>query len=218
MSKSSTWVVKASKISQSEVASIIVRLMMMINDISLANNSIIEWSESIDRKKMRRKWGGELYYVRILMGHLYEALKMLRVISEHASLRDAVMSCDGRTISSFKRVESFIYSKEMNILEDFRNKAAFHYDRSLPVENLHETAREMPDYPFVYSMGHDGLDWHYELADAVIARMVIRDIFKEDYPKSPERQERVEKIAVRQQEIAQAFTDFAGHFIRHYSK
>jgi hypothetical protein len=55
-----------------------VRLMMSINDLSLANNSIIEWSESFDRKKLRRKASGQLYYVRILMGHVYEALKMIK--------------------------------------------------------------------------------------------------------------------------------------------
>jgi hypothetical protein len=219
MGRSSTWYVKASTVaSRSEIASIMVRLMMSINDLSLINNSIIEWSESTDRKKLKRKTNGTLYYVRILMGHVYEVLKMIKVISEYSQLRDAVMNCDRQTIEAFLLVEAYANSPELDILEDFRNKAAFHYDRCLPIENLKKITKERPDQPYAYSMGHDGLDWHFELADAVMDRMLIRDIFKQDYDKSAERTKKVEEIAIRQQEIARAFTNFAGHFIRHYSK
>jgi hypothetical protein len=41
MTSSKTWYVKASTIAaQTEIASILVRLMMSINDLTLANNSI----------------------------------------------------------------------------------------------------------------------------------------------------------------------------------
>ncbi len=51
-----------------------------------------------------------------------------------------------------------------------------------------------------------------------MSNIVIYDIFKQDYPKSEERRKKVEEIAMQQQEIARAFTDLAGHFIRHYSR
>ena len=193
-------------------------MMMSINDLSLINNAIGDWSEATDRKKVRRKVGEELYYVRILMGHVYEALKMIKFMAKDPKLRDMVMDCDRHTIEGFLLVEKFVESPEMDIPEDFRNKAAFHYDRFLPIENLNKIKEELPDHPFAYCMGRDGLDWHYELGDMVMGRMLIRDVFKQDYPKSEERQKKVEEIAVRQQEIARAFTDFAGHFIRHYSR
>jgi hypothetical protein len=219
MGRSSTWYVKASTIaSQSEIASIMVRLMMSINDLSLANNSIGDWSETTDRKKQKRKTTATLYYVRILMGHLYESLKMIKYMAKDPQLRNLVMNCDDHTIAEFMLIESFSNSPEMEILENLRNKAAFHYDRCLPVENLHKIKEELPDHPFAYSMGQDGLDWHYELGDMVMGRMIIRDIFNQDYPKSTERRKKVEEIAMRQQEVARAFTDFAGHFIRHYSR
>jgi hypothetical protein len=228
MGRSTTWYVKASTIAErSEIASIMVRLMMSINDLSLINNAIGDWSEATDRKKVRRKAAGELYFVRILMGHVYEAFKMIQVISKHPQLRDAVMDCDQHTIEEFLLVELFVKSPEMEMLEDFRNKAAFHYDRELPIKNLKKLTKKRPhdedseeqsDTPYACSMGHDGLDWHFELGDAVMSNMVIYDIFKQDYPKSAERRKKVEEIATRQQEIARAFTDFAGHFIRHYSR
>ncbi len=168
MGRSTTWYVKASTIaSQTEIASILVRLMMSINDLSLINNAIGDWSEARDRKKVSRKVSGTLYYVRILMGHVYEALKMIKVISEHPQLRDAVMGCNRHTIKEFLLVESFVKSTEMEILEDFRNKAAFHYDRELPIKNLKKLTKKRPhdeeleeqsDTPYACSMGHDGLD------------------------------------------------------------
>jgi hypothetical protein len=216
---SRTWYIKASTIaSQAEIASTLVRLMIMINDLSLANNAVIEWSTATEKKRLRRRGGGMLYHVRILMGHVYEALKMIKIISNDSRLRDAVMSCDWRIIDEFLKIESFTKSPEMNMLECFRNKAAFHYDRNLPIQNLHRVVEKLPDELFAYSMGEDGLDWHFELGDAVMNTMIIRDIFHQDYDRSPERTKKVEEIATRQQEIARAFTDFAGHFIRHYSK
>jgi hypothetical protein len=92
------------------------------------------------------------------MGHVYEALKMIKVLSEHPKFRDAVMDCDGQTIDEFLLIESILKSPEMAILENLRNKAAFHYDRLLPIENLKEILKELPDQAFAYSMGDDGLD------------------------------------------------------------
>jgi hypothetical protein len=228
MGRSRTWYVTASTIaSRCEIASIMVRLMLSINDLSLANNSIIEWSESRDRKKLRRRAGGELYYVRILMGHVCEALKVIKLISESPPLREAVMDCERRTVEAFVLVESFVKSSDFAILNKLRNKAAFHYDIDLPIKNLKRLAKKRPDdeeseeqsdVPYACSMGPDGLDYHFELGDMVMNTMLIRDIFKQDCPKSEERRKKVGDIAMRQQEIARAFTHFAAHFIRHYSK
>jgi hypothetical protein len=152
------------------------------------------------------------------MGHLYGALKMIKFMAKDPQLRDMVMDCDQRIIDNFMVVERFVESPELEILECFRNMAAFHYDRELPIETLNKIKDELPYHPFACSLGDNGLDWHFELGDMVMGRMLIRDIFKQDYPKSEERRRKVEEIAMRQQEIARAFTDFAGHFIRRYSR
>ena len=64
----------------------------------------------------------------------------------------------------------------------------------------------------------DSLDWHFELADAVVDRMMVREVYRQKGPRGPERRERLNSIAIREQEIARAFSDFAAHFVRHYSK
>jgi hypothetical protein len=67
-------------------------------------------------------------------------------------------------------------------------------------------------------MGTEPLDWYFELADAVMDRMIIRKIFGLDEDASQRRTVKTEAIAMRQQEIARKYTDFAAHFVRHYSK
>jgi hypothetical protein len=66
----------------------------------------------IDRKKLKRKTTATLYYVRILMGHLYEALKMIKFMAKDPQLRDMVMDC-------FMVVERFVESPEMKFLSVF---------------------------------------------------------------------------------------------------
>lgn len=219
MGRSKAWYVKASTVtSRSEIASIMVRLMMMINDLSLANDAVIEWSQTTDRRKIRRKADARMYHVRILMGHVYEALRLVQIISRYSFVRDMVMRCDPRTVADFLKIEEFAKSPDMAIMKDFRNMAAFHYDRRLPIESLKALEEKQSDRYYTGSMGDDGLDWYFELGGATMDYMIIRKIFKQDYDRSPERTKAVEDIAMRQQEIARAFTDFAGHFIRHYAK
>jgi hypothetical protein len=73
----------------------------------------------IDRKKLKRKTTATLYYVRILMGHLYEALKMIKFMAKDPQLRDMVMDCDQRIIDNFMVVERFVESPEMKFLSVF---------------------------------------------------------------------------------------------------
>ncbi len=75
MGRSATWVVTARKIaSQQELASVLIRLMLCNNDLSIVSNSVDEWSATDDVKKLSRKNAGTLYFVRTLLSHVHEAL------------------------------------------------------------------------------------------------------------------------------------------------
>ena len=78
-------------------------------------------------------------------------------------------------------------------------------------------AKYFHDHVWSYSMGTDSLDWYFELADAIMERMVVRKAFGLNEPKSVERDEKLTDISVSIQEIGREFTDFAGHFVRHSS-
>ena len=111
------------------------------------------------------------------MGHTHEALLIVKEISKSATLRKAVYRCHDRIIDAYEMVERFANSSEMKVLRTFRARAAFHYDSQLPINSLKEIAENNPDHISSYSMGTESLDWHFEIGDAVMDRMVIRDIF-----------------------------------------
>jgi hypothetical protein len=67
-------------------------------------------------------------------------------------------------------------------------------------------------------MGSEPLDWRFELAEAVMDRIVIREVFGLNEPRGPERTRKTEEIATRIQEISILFTNFAAHFVWHHLK
>ena len=88
---SRTWSAKTAVVTaDKELASVIVRLMMAMNDIALANEGLSEWIGTTDRRKVYLQNGGRLYYGRMLMAHIYEALSIIEDIQQDPKLRDAV--------------------------------------------------------------------------------------------------------------------------------
>lgn len=219
MGRSSTWFVTARTIAtQPELASVLVRLMLCNNDLSIVSNTIDEWGSTDDRKKLPRKAAGTLYFVRTLLSHIHEAFGIIKEISKSAVLRAAVDRCDPRTVAAFESVERYANSVESKSLGRMRNRAAFHYDQQLPVKVLSEIAEHNPERNWSYSMGTENLDWHFELADAVMDRILVREVYGQRGPQSPERHASLEAISLREQEIAREFTNFAAHFVRRFSK
>jgi hypothetical protein len=200
-----------------ELSDVLIRLMLSVNDIALASDANDEWASETAQRRVYQKAAARMYFIRILMGHVYEGLTIIEHISRVPDLRAAVDRCDAQTIDAYQALDTFIRSPEMKILDRFRNRAAFHYDRQLPERHLREIARHSPDAVWSYSMGSEPLDWHFELADAVVDRIVIREVFGLREPRGPERTRKTEAIATRFQDISILFTNFAAHFVWHYS-
>jgi hypothetical protein len=82
---STTWSVRTAKlIADQEAASVVVRLMMTLNDMEMADVGLREWTTTQERRKLFRQ-GGRIYYLRMLMGHLYEALSIIKEIQKSLS-------------------------------------------------------------------------------------------------------------------------------------
>jgi hypothetical protein len=80
---SKTWSIRTAKIlADKEAASVVVRLMMALNDIAMANEGLGEWTVTQERRKLLRQNGGRLYYGRMLMAHVYEALAIIEDIQK----------------------------------------------------------------------------------------------------------------------------------------
>ncbi|MDR3488415.1 MAG: hypothetical protein P4M05_26380 [Bradyrhizobium sp.] len=219
MGRSRTWLAKAPTIaSHGPLTDILIRLMLSVNDISLASDANDQWALTSDPRRISRRPGARMYFIRILLAHVYEALEIIKEISESPPLRAFLDDCEERTIRTFQELETFIRSPDMKTLDKMRNRVSFHYDRQLPGKNLKEIAAITREEYWTYSMGSEPLDWHFKLADAVIDRMVIRDVFGLKKPKSLQRSQETEVIARQLEKISITFTDFAAHFVRHYSR
>jgi hypothetical protein len=206
----------AGLLADKKLASVVVRLMMAMNDLGVANSALAEWEQTKDQKKAARRNGGKLYYGRMMMAHVYEALSIIKEIKNGTQLKATVDRCDSKTRASFDAVAKFLDSGDYKLLCRIRNNSSFHYDPTLTVRYLEKLVEEYPDHRFPYSLGQDTLDWYFELGDLINDKIVVRDIFK--VPAQPDVRTAIDPILLRLNTMAVAFTDFAGHFIRHCVK
>jgi hypothetical protein len=190
--------------------------MMAMNDIGVANDALQEWDQTESRKKKARQNGGKLYFGRMQMAHVYEALLIIKEISETASLLQAVERCDSRTRRSFEVVAVFLNTEDFRRLLRLRNNAAFHYDRKLALRALHQIVEKYPSDASSLSLGTDTLDWYFELGDKVLDRLVIREIF--NVSEDEDMNDAINAVLDRLYAMALAFSDFAGYFIRRYAR
>ena len=190
--------------------------MMAMNDLGVANSTLAEWEGTKDRKKDARRNGGKLYYGRMMMAHVYEALHIIEEIKNSTQLKATVDRCDSKTRASFDAVAKFLNSDDYKLLCRIRNNSSFHYDQKLTVRALEKLVEKYPDHRFPYSLGQDTLDWYFELGDLINDKIVVRDIFK--VPDQADVRTAIDPILLRLHMMAVAFTDFAGHFIRHHLK
>jgi hypothetical protein len=116
--------------SQPELSSVLIRMMISVNDIALAADAIDLWAAETRHKRKARLIPAQQYFVRILLSHVYEALTIIKEIDSNPKLRSAVDKCDRRTVSDFNALVA-ISKAEKEHLRLFRNRATFHYDKHL---------------------------------------------------------------------------------------
>ncbi len=216
MASTTRMVHSAKLVADGEIASVVLQLMMAMNDIGIANDALQEWDQTQDPKKKVRQDGGKLYFGRMQMAHIYEALLIIDEITKTKSLMEAVGRCDKRTQVSFNVVAAFLLTDDYKILLRIRNNAAFHYDRKLALRALEQIVDKYPTDISAMSLGDETLDWYFELGDKVVDRLVVREIFK--VPEDANMREAINAVLDRLHVMAGAFSGFAGYFIRHYAK
>jgi hypothetical protein len=214
---SRTWNIKTAKlIADKDASSVVIRLMMALNDIAIANEGLGDWTFTTERKKLARQDGGRLYYGRMLMAHVFEALSIIQEIEGTPKLKALVQACDRATQSSFDAVADFLKTSDYQRLCRIRNNVSFHYDGKLAVRALGQIDRKFPSHASMYSLGHEPLDWYFQLGDLVSDRIVVRDIF--NAPEDADMRAAIDPILMRMHTMAHAFSDFAGYFIRNQLK
>ena len=218
--RSRSWTVTTRKIASHEkLQSLLLRLMIFNNDVAILTDTIDEWAATENPKRVHRKGPATLYFARVLLGHVFEALEIIREIDGSPELLESVECCGGFVLEAFLEVNAYRkLEANKTRLAKMRNCAAFHYDPILPLRALKQIEKVAPERSWSYSMGDTALDYRFELGEEVMAGMVVREVYGLAEPRSAERSAKLEKIAAEEQRIARLFTGFAAHFVRHYSK
>jgi len=216
MAKSTTrYITTAKLLRRPEVGSIVLRMMMSVNDSAIANSALHEWSTQSERERTGRVPGAKMYFARMQMGHAFEALLIIKEISETELLRGAVEECDPLTRASFAAIQAFLDTDDYKTLLQVRNTLSFHYSKRLTERALKRVAGDHPSASYAHSLGTRPIDWHYELADRVVDSIMVRDVIK--VPVGSPAQPATDQALRRLWEIQVKFADFAGYFARHHS-
>jgi hypothetical protein len=211
MPKSTTRFVKTKKIADSSLASVLVRLMMIVNDMAIVNESLRVWSTSKDKRWETRKGGGRALFGRMQMSYVYEALELIKEIRDSKTLMDEVERCSKNTRDCFATVRAFLDTDDYKKLIRLRNNIGFHYDAKLADRAVKEIAADFPEDSSPMTLGEEPLDWHFVLGDKVQDKIVVRYIF--EVPKDKDAGKESDAIAGRVFDMSEKLAEFAGYFI-----
>ena len=210
---SRTLSVQSAKLLRDEkLGSVILRLMIAMNDIGITNSSMAEWEHSDDPKKKARWRGGVLYFGRVQSAHLFEALSIIEEIKKDKNLMAAVARADRATQKSFETIAKFIGSDDHKILAKMRNVVAFHYEPKLAMRRLQRLVEKWPGHSTMYSIGSETLEWYFELGDLVVDEITIFEVFK--IAAGADIQKAAIEVLDRLHKIGTAFCDFTWYFVR----
>ena len=202
-------------------ANIVIKLMMACNDLSLANQSLLEWKKELSRSKKPRQIGARMYFVRTQFAHLHEGMKVISEIKECPVLMALVDRCDSKTQRSFQELEQFLHNG--STYDDFHklvgcimHNLTFHYDQSgRQIKQAISDRAGRPEARFSsVSRGDTAYLWHFKVADDVVDSIVVRQIWK--IPRAADARVEVDKISDQLHQILLRFVDFSGEFIWKY--
>jgi hypothetical protein len=214
MSSSRTKIVSLDKMARDpELGSVLVRLMLVMNDFSIANDALGFWRADTSRKRINRQGDALRYLVSVQVSHVFEG--MLSIISEiekRPTLLAAVGRCDKPTQAEFAQLVAFRKTQRFtHVMTRIRNNLAFHYDANMAQKQLLELVAEHPRTNGAISMGNDVLDWYFAPGDMVRERVGVREVFK--VPKGADVRLETDKILIELHEISDVFGKFAGNFV-----
>jgi hypothetical protein len=160
-----------------------------------------------------------MYFVRLQVSHLNEALKIIRELRDDPSLMKLVDRCDAQTRASFTKLEQFMpggaqHDQFAKVAGRIRQNLGFHYDESgkLIAKALKDRVAKYGASPSSITRGSTAHLWHFELADEILDRIVVREIWKISEP--GDLRTEADKMAMWIHDILLAFVDFCGEFIR----
>lgn len=127
---------------QGMVGGVLVRLMMVLQDLALADTAMRAFGRPKNAKKQGDvKRAAGRYFLRLQISHSCEALKIIREIRHNTALTGLVMGCNRETRKAYEALEAFLGTPDHELTEKIRNKVGFHYDRTMVRDSLRRIER-----------------------------------------------------------------------------
>jgi hypothetical protein len=203
--------------SKGKLGSVLIRLMMVINDMSLAMDAQRRWIEEAKPERRHRERGAKIYFIRLQVSHIYEAMKIVEEIRDTPALMKAVDRSGASTKKGFAALLAFIGSPDFQrVMRRIRNNLTFHYDPNTIESALASLVAKHPGASGSMSLGDEPHNWFFEPGDMVGERAAVREIFK--VPEGADVIEESDKIMMRLHGIIQMFGGVAGSLIWQNSK
>jgi hypothetical protein len=191
--------------------------MMAVNDLSLCDDALTRWASEEAPARKSRKTGAMMYFMRIQISHLLEALKVIRALHDNERLKTLVGQCDPKTQQSFEKLLNLLPGganchRFTNLAGRIRQNLGFHYDESgkLISKALAGRVNLFPDSRAMITRGSTAALWHFALADEVLDRVVVREIWKISHDKDVRAE--ADEIATWIHDTTLTFCDFASEF------
>jgi hypothetical protein len=219
MSGTRTFFIDLKRLSLAGVsASLIIRLMMAVNDISLANNFLLKFKGLASAKDQYIRKGALMYCVRLMCGHLYEAISMIKEIEDDPYLSSLFRRCSQTCQDEFKKLKNCLKGGPDNkkferFVGRIRNNTAFHYDESNKLVRmaLMDRAGRAEARLSKITLADDINYVRFELADDIIDSIVCRQIC--EIPRSADLRQEIDNWMDWGNELCKSFVILSGEFL-----
>lgn len=197
--------------SKGEMGVALGRLMLAMNDIGIANDALGSWMKEQEGVRKDRQRGAMMYFVRMLISHVFEALTVINKINTTPELLKVVELSHKPTQEAFRRCTAVIGTNKYKTMKDLRSGFGFHYLDGPVRDAIKSQHEKAPTIQLALSVGHDPLEWYYEPGDRIVDSALVRGIFK--IPDGAEVQKEVDRLIHEIQSVGDDLAEFAGHFI-----
>jgi hypothetical protein len=144
--------------------------MMVINEMALAMDAQRQWTEDVSEQRKDRERGAKIYFVRLQISHINEAMAIIQEIRNDPALMMMVDSCGARTRKAFDELLAFKGCPEFTVMRRIRNNLTFHYDPKTIESAMRSLVTKHPDASGTISLGDEPHNWFFEPGDMVADR------------------------------------------------
>ncbi len=195
---------------------IIVRLMMASNDISIANQSQAHYETGLPRNQRHVSQGARMYFVRLQLGHLNEALKIVADVRDSQRLTMVLARCSPKCQLRFDRLVECLpggqeHSKFKKYIMLARHKIIFHYDAKMVQRAIEDRAERTEARRSKLTRGDHMNLWRFHTADDVLDSIICRQIWK--IPRDADLRAEANRLAAFTHDLTVDYLEFAAALV-----